>query len=370
MNNRLIIAAAGSGKTTYIVKQTLEIKNTNVLITTFTEANAKEIFKKFIENNGFIPSNVTLQTWFSFLLQHGVKPYQGFLAERKINGILLVNSKSAVKYYFEGRPVCFPEEDVDKHYFDNEYRLYTDKLSKFAYRCNELSKDNVIKRICKIFSHIFIDEIQDMAGYDLDFIRLLMQYSDNLLMVGDPRQVTYHTHDEQKNKTYINGAIERYIEEKCKRIPFIIDKTTLNCTFRNNEKICSFANSIYPGYEACKSKQEKVSEHDGVFLVKPCDVSGYLIRYKPMQLRDRISTEVNSCYPAINFGESKGLTFDRVLIYPTKPMTDWMKNHSKELKDESRSKFYVAVTRAIFSTAIVYDYKENETIEGTEKYKI
>ena len=76
MADKLIIAAAGSGKTTFLVNQALSIQDSRVLITTFTEANEQEIKKKFIEANGCIPPNVTVQTWFSFLLQHGVKPYQ------------------------------------------------------------------------------------------------------------------------------------------------------------------------------------------------------------------------------------------------------------------------------------------------------
>jgi DNA helicase-2/ATP-dependent DNA helicase PcrA len=68
-------------------------------------------------------------------------------------------------------------------------------------------------------------------------------------------------------------------------------------------------------------------------------------------------------------GESKGLTFDRVLIYPTGTMKSWMKNHSKTLQPKTRSQFYVAVTRAKYSVGIVFDYNEKTNIEGVEKYR-
>jgi len=51
-NNKLIIAAAGSGKTTYLIEQALKVKEENALITTYTEANEEEIRKKFIEKKG------------------------------------------------------------------------------------------------------------------------------------------------------------------------------------------------------------------------------------------------------------------------------------------------------------------------------
>lgn len=47
------------------------------------------------------------------------------------------------------------------------------------------------------------------------------------------------------------------------------------------------------------------------------------------------------------------MTFDRVIIYSTKPFLEWLINHNSELKDESRAKLYVAVTRAKYSVAFI-----------------
>lgn len=78
---------------------------------------------------------------------------------------------------------------------------------------------------------------------------------------------------------------------------------------------------------------------------------------------------VKNNHEALNFGNSKGLSFDRVLIYPTKPIMDWIKNNSSDLAPTSRSKFYVAVTRAKYSVGIVYNYSDGEVIDGIEKYQ-
>jgi DNA helicase II / ATP-dependent DNA helicase PcrA len=48
---------------------------------------------------------------------------------------------------------------------------------------------------------------------------------------------------------------------------------------------------------------------------------------------------------------------------------DWIQNSNSDLPPTSRSKFYVAVTRARYSVGIVYNYRDDEVIEGTEKYK-
>ena len=70
----------------------------------------------------------------------------------------------------------------------------------------------------------------------------------------------------------------------------------------------------------------------------------------------------------MNFGESKGLTFERALIYPTKPILEWLKDNALDIPPTSRCKFYVAITRAKYSVAIVYDYKDTEDFPGIEKY--
>lgn len=72
-----------------------------------------------------------------------------------------------------------------------------------------------------------------------------------------------------------------------------------------------------------------------------------------MQLREKRTVKVNDAYAVINMGEAKGLTYDRVLIYPTGTMRNWMMDHSKKLQPKTRSQFYVAITRARYSVGIV-----------------
>lgn len=369
MGNKLIIAAAGSGKTTFLVNRALEIPDRKILITTFTEANESEIKKKFIELHGCIPSNVTVQTWFSFLIQHGVRPYQSVIFDGKVKGLLLVNEKSGFRYTLKGRPVYWGEKDLPHYYFNGTMQIYSDKISKYVYRVNELSNGLIIDRLSRIYSYIFIDEVQDLTGYDLELIKLFMQSTSDILMVGDPRQVTYHTHDEAKNKQYEDGKIEDYITGQCQQIPVEIDKETLNVSYRNKKDICEYANRVYPDYAACGYVHQEATSHDGVFFVKSSDIDNYLRKFHPIQLRDKVTVTVNPQYSAINFGDAKGLTFERVLIYPTKPMLDWIADHRKIMKTQSRSKFYVAITRARHSVGIVFDNKKKIAVDGIQEYQ-
>lgn len=369
MSNCLIVAAAGSGKTTYLVKRALEIRDQKVLITTFTEANEREICKKMIEIHGSIPQNITVQTWFSFLIEHGVRPYQSFLFNGKVTGLEQVNQKSGFHFSSKYGPVYWGEKDVQKHYFNSAGQIYSDKLSKFVFRVNDLSGGLVMDRLSRIYPNIFIDEVQDLAGYDLALIKLFMQSNSNLTMVGDPRQVTYHTHEEAKFGKYSEGKIEQFIQTECKKIQIDIDHKSLCTSHRNKQGICEFANQLYPEMEPCGYDEQDPTGHDGVFLVYEEDIDEYLKEFSPIQLRDKITVDVKDSYAAMNFGNAKGLTFDRVLIYPTKPMLEWIKDHSKSLKPESRSKFYVAITRARHSVGIVISKKTKVPLQGVTLFK-
>jgi DNA helicase-2/ATP-dependent DNA helicase PcrA len=359
--NRLFIAAAGSGKTTFIVNEALSCKSERVLITTFTIANAQSIREKILkENNGIIPANVTIQTWFSFLLEHGVRPYRFW--DECVMGVCLVNQIST-KWISE----CKPDGTLNpQYYFDSNIDVYSDKLSKLVIRCNEKSAGYVIKRLEKIYRRIYIDEIQDMGGYDLEIIKLFMKSSLYLTMVGDPRQSVYMTHPDKKHEKYNNGKIKEFIQTECKKIPLTIDDTTLNCSYRNSKEICALSAKLYPSLPQCESRLKNTATHMGIFFVKISDIEQYIsslnnvvqLRYNKKESRTILKTDI------MNFGISKGLEFYHVLIYPTKPILKWLLNNQSEFAESSRAEFYVALTRASFSVGIVVDDNFKKTVEG------
>jgi len=74
--NKIIIASAGGRKTTHLVKKALKINNKKVLLTTYTLENLDQIKTSIVKKNGFIPENISILTWYKFLLRDGVHPYQ------------------------------------------------------------------------------------------------------------------------------------------------------------------------------------------------------------------------------------------------------------------------------------------------------
>lgn len=357
-NNKLIIAAAGSGKTTYLINEAIKNREKKVLITTYTQANEAEIRKKIIEKINYIPENITIQTWFSFLLKHGVRPYQGIIFDKRINGLILVNNKSVL---------YVRKSETEKYYFTKDIKIYSDKISEFVCAVNEKTNNAVVNRISKVYSKIFIDEIQDLAGYDLELLKLLFSTNSEVLLVGDPRQGTYSTNSSSKNKQFKKANVVNYFFQD-KSINIETDETSLLINYRCNELICNLSNNLFKNFVGAKSGNILVSGHDGVFFVKEKDVEYYLQKYNPVQLRDSKKKNVNENFIVMNFGEAKGLSFDRVLIYPTKPFTDWFINNESDLAETSRSKLYVAITRARYSVGIVIPDKANLVVEGITNY--
>lgn len=158
--NRVIIAAAGSGKTTHLVDIAVKNPNKRILITTYTDANSNEIKAKFYHKLGYIPHNIQIMPWFSFLLTHCVRPYQGKLCKERVDNLVLVSGVSTQ---------WVSETDVERYYFDAHGRIFSDKLAKFAYKYNQVNNDLVTYRLSLLYDAIFIDEIQDIAGWDLGF---------------------------------------------------------------------------------------------------------------------------------------------------------------------------------------------------------
>jgi DNA helicase II / ATP-dependent DNA helicase PcrA len=360
--NKVVIAAAGSGKTTFLVREALAIKSEWVLITTYTESNEAEIRQKFYDMNGHVPSNVVIMTWFSFLITHCVKPFQAPLISFLVNGMELVTSASGIKYRSnKGHPVFWTEdENFSRHYFNQRDEVYFDKLSKLVLRCHEKSNGSVFDRLSRVFPNIFVDEVQDLAGRDLDILVELFKTASRVLLVGDPRQVTYLTHLEKRLKKYRDGRIVDFLNDECpKTLQWELDETSLSRSHRNSGKICEISSKLFPAMKPsepcdCETCRASTKVEPGLFLVNPNHVDAFLSKYSATQLRDKANIEgVRGACPALNFGISKGLGFDHILIFPTVPMLAWFQNVDATLKPTSRAKLYVALTRARHSVSVV-----------------
>jgi DNA helicase-2/ATP-dependent DNA helicase PcrA len=338
-NNLAVVAAAGSHKTQHIVDSVLSDPHKRVLVTTYTNENLQQLHNRLSSGTGILPPHVTLKGWFSFLLSDCARPYQSFV----FDDVGIIKG-----FDFVGKRHRFAKKVQPKtYYLDAHGAMFRDGVSEFACQANELSDGRMVGRLSAVYDHIYIDEVQDLAGYDLELLELLLDSPVGVTVVGDPRQGTFVTNTSARNRSFRGSGVANWLNSRSA-------KCTIEnrCeSFRCNQAICDFADGLYPDLPATTSKNGDVTGHDGIFVIKPADVADYVAQYKPNVLRHNKRSDTLGL-AALNFGASKGCTFQRVLIFPTQPMVEYYKTRDPS-KAGDIPKLYVAVTRAKYSVTFV-----------------
>lgn len=339
--NVAVIAAAGSGKTERIINEALG-RSDRVLITTYTNENLRQIVRRIQQKaGGALPPHVTVLGWFTFLVNQCARPYQSALTN-EVNFIGSLNFKGARSRYI-------PQSNTRAYYFDGKQNIYRDGVADFVWRVDEATAGKVVRRLEHMFDAIYIDEIQDMAGYDLDLIDLLFASSIDVTLVGDPRQRTYSTNQSGRNTRFSGAHIVDWLREKRRRDLCNIEE--LSHSWRCNQVICDWADGLYPSMPKTSSLNSEITGHDGVFLLSRDEVTEYVSLTGATVLRDKRTVNTLGL-PATNIGIAKGGSFDRVVIFPTQPMLRYIKDSSVT---GSPARPYIAVTRARYSVAFVVE---------------
>lgn len=341
MANEIIVAAAGGGKTTRIVSRAASDHRRSALVT-YTANNVQELRGRFYEIGKAIPANIEISSWYRFLLHELVRPYQLSIVTRRIDGLHFVEGQSAL---------YAKKSDVNRYFLSQRGRLiYSDKISEFVLALNNASDGAVLARLAERFSTIYVDEIQDMAGWDLDLLEMLLGSRVKIILVGDHRQATFRTNNSSKNKPFAGvKIIDKFRAwEKAKLGSLVFERETYRC----HQLIADLADAFFPREPSTISRNDTKTGHDGVFVIAPDLVERYVGVFRPQVLRLDRKTDCSG-YSALNFGDSKGMTFDRVLIFPHKAGQTWLNSGDFNHVLGSAAKLYVGVTRARYSVAFV-----------------
>ena len=210
MNNEVIFAAAGNGKTYSIckkAKEAIQSSNKYILLISYTNEGIKSLEREYRkQNNGILDDRITILSWYSFLLSELIHPYQSLVkfSTNNTEEYLPENFVKSIAFYENGSYRQHYKSTDKKYFFNHNNDIRKDYASNLAYRCYVDSQGKSIQRIEKIYSHIFIDELQDYAGYDLDIINRLFDSNVNILCVGDYKQSTFRTNNARKNSQYRN----------------------------------------------------------------------------------------------------------------------------------------------------------------------
>lgn len=353
--NEVIIAAAGGRKTTRIVQRAASAAGERAAIVTFTNNNTDEIRRALLSLGNSLPPHLEVSPWFTFLLHEMARPYQRSMISKRIDGFAFVSGRST-----QG----IAKSNVERYYFADGMAIYSDKIADFVCACNSASGGAVIRRLEQRFDHIYVDEVQDLCGYDLDILELILRSRIRLTLVGDHRQATLRTNFSSRNKQYVGRNIAAKFQEWKKA--GLLEVRHESETWRSNQAIADLADQFFPSEPRTKSNNVDVTGHDGVFAILPEEVDEYVKLFNPRVLRLNKTTECAGL-AALNFGLSKGLGFDRVLIFPHKKGIKWLVSGSFSHVEKSAEELYVGTTRARYSVAFVLE--KDTKVPGITRFK-
>ncbi|WP_317054344.1 UvrD-helicase domain-containing protein [Roseovarius rhodophyticola] len=393
MTKELIIACAGAGKSAKIINDAIARyrDRKRSLILTYTDCNQRQIIQRLSSKLGAVPPEIKVKGWFTFLLEDMVRPYQSCVLEDRVSGLNFNETDPHKRngYTIRGRAERASGGSINQQHFVTKetQKAHSAYLSKFACRIAEETKiirkvgrksykvGCATERLEEIYDVIFIDEVQDLVGWDFELLRLFSACSElDVICVGDFRQTIYQTANAQK-KPKSNAEKVSYFQD----IGF--SQSSLNKSRRSVASICTFSDRIHHGLgfrSTISGVDERnlpaaIAEHLGVFAVKRADFEAYYERYRPTILRQSHSTEQQICSgrEAFNFGKSKGMTFCRTLIIPTGPQKAFLQGNSNAIAagstDKAVNAFYVASTRARYSTGFLLD--EDVSIDGVTAWR-
>jgi DNA helicase-2/ATP-dependent DNA helicase PcrA len=349
--NTLMLAVAGGRKTQSIVDRCAAAPaGRRILVLTYTIANQQELRTR-LERLGPLEARVEVEGWFAFLLRHWVRPY----LPSRFTGARLRGLN------FDGDPGYVAGI---RRFLDSESRAYKRHLAQLALDVDEASVGASLNRLARIHEEIWIDEVQDLNGYDLEVLSALLASPIEPHLVGDVRQALLRTNPrDPKNQQYKGINIKTWFEQQAQS--GWIEIKHASTTWRCNQRIADFADSIFPnswGFSKTVSRNVALTGHDGVFAVASDHVGEYTQRFNPLCLRNSTSSGKQLDLPFTNIGKAKGLEDQHVLVAPTDGVTRFLA-HGTSLGDTPCCSLYVAVTRARSSVAFVTDKPERVPLE-------
>ncbi|MEA9976520.1 UvrD-helicase domain-containing protein [Pseudomonas sp. 10S5] len=369
----MCIAGAGSGKTHKIITESIaEIeRGGKVLVVTYTTSNQQELRRRFLTAFGKNSDRFVVKGLFSFYLEDMVRPYQQFLFAQRIDGIFFNERNPHLKpgstYMLLGRKEQLEDKSYNQSHFLTQCntKAHTGFLAKLATRIAKITKDAAAVRLGDIYSQVYFDEVQDLVGWDYEVLKALNKaMKSTITCVGDFRQTVYET-------TFSHKAPQTAAEKIAafKSMGFKEEALVLN--WRSIQAICTIADAVHKGaYEPTESAVDDVppefTNHVGAFIVKQSDATDYIAAYDPMVLRWNVASGTKilpaqaRCY---NFGGSKGLGFDRVLILPADSQMHFVLDGVTPFPEDAetaQNKMYVAITRARYSLGFIVPDKKAE----------
>lgn len=326
-NKRLIHAVAGSGKTTTLIGKIDPTKKN--LVITYTSENQNYLKRKLIDRFGRIPEYTHVFGVFEFLYQFCMIPYLG----KRLNGI-----NFNYKQQFLG----------DKTTIDNSKRAIVNQLSKSlingnivyggkSYKC----KFDYLKRMDKFFDFVYIDECQDFASDDFDWMISLSQLEAEVLLVGDYYQKTFQTSSRGNKGKGTHSTYENW-KFAIEKAGFEIDEYSLMKSYRCPKTICDY---ITRNFNIKIEGIEELSEQGTIQEIETQEEIESIMNDDGIMKLFYQKSQKYQCR-SMNWGESKGTEYEKIcVVLNQSTYKHYRANTLNQLAEQTKAKLYVACTR-------------------------
>lgn len=326
MDKSIILAVAGSGKTSLIVdKLNLDEK---FLLITYTINNTKNLKGSIIKKFGYFPENITLYSYYNFLYSFCFRPFLGYKIKSK--GIFWDFTPN-----FTNR---LPLNNILRYKTKNG-RLYHNRIAKLLKQREVLGDINL--RLTKYYNHLFIDEIQDFAGHDFNLLKDIAESDINIMLVGDFYQHTFDTSRDGNTNAKLHSEYNKY-QKIFENFNIKPNTEYLNKSYRCTSNVCEFISTqIGIAIESHKEIGSNV-----LFIDDKDEIEKIYNDETIVKLFYRENYKYD-CFSR-NWGDCKGENHyhDVCVILNKTTMDNYIKGKLSELKPVTKNKLYVACSRA------------------------
>lgn len=334
MDKRVIFAVAGSGKTTYIVNQINLDKRS--LVITYTINNKRNLQEAIIEKFGYFPDNIRLLSYFSFLYKFCYRPLLSYKFPT-----------SGINY--NKNPNRFVKQTaLNKYFFDRDRRVYSNRIAKLLDTQEVL--DDVNNRLSKYFDNLFIDEVQDFAGHDFNFLRSTCKANLEMAFVGDFYQHTFDTSRDGNVNRNLHVDYDQY-QNFFVDMGMAIDTECLKKSHRCSPTICNFITENI-GIEIYSNRIDETN----VVFIEDSELAEDVFRSESIVKLFYQEHYKYGCYSR-NWGDSKGENkyHDVCVVLNKTSFNKFKKNALYDLPPQTKNKMYVACSRSRNDLYIVSD---------------
>ncbi len=360
--HKFIHACAGSGKTESIVRKCSDNGGAlRRLVLTLTTSGQDELESR-VKGACGAKNLPDVMGWYTFLIRHIIRPYLPLkFPKQRVEGFQFSLEDRTHRWRYN------PKSNKDR-YFTSQDFLFRDSIEELAAEILKDASGKVEHRLSRIYHEILIDEAQDISRAGLDVIdALLCQNAVSVTLVGDTRQSLLDSSlSSAKNKKADRLGLLNWYRQR--ENSSFVKIEHLAESYRFNQLIADFSDQVFPkelGFEPTVSKMLVTTGHDGIFLVEEKYLDRYCATFDPVLLRhSRSSGKHLDSFQFATFGAAKGRTYDRVAIYTTQPMRDLLSKR-KPLAEKSACEFYVGLTRAKYSVALIVKTASKNLREST-----